>query len=92
MTLWPLRQVLHKMQIHKSKGKIAGTNERKNKCIQIIDKIIKYLLTRQYEGESVHDYYIHFKNNTNALKFVVEELVTCFGEVMDFMWTYLYDK
>ena len=46
---------------------MAGKNDRRNKCVQIRDKMIKFLLTKQYDGETVHDYYNRFENNCDTL-------------------------
>ena len=59
--IWLLSQV---------RAKVAGKNQTKNKSMLIRDKLIRFLLTKQYDNESVHDYFNRFKSNCDALSIV----------------------
>ena len=64
------------------------TVEHVNKNIPLL--ILKYLLTRQYDGESIHDFYNRYKNNCEALSVIAGDHVTCFEKVMKITWEDLY--
>ena len=70
---------------------IAGLSVRKNNCVQLREKLLQFLLTRQYKGEKPHEYMVRFKTNVRALKMVGGNLVLCHEVVMKKEYATIYD-
>ena len=58
--------------------------------LQIRDKLIQWLLTKQYDNESVHNYMTRFRKNTKSLHMSGGNNVIVNELIMDMSWEDLY--
>ena len=69
---------------------MARISKYKNINLAIWEKIIRFLLNKQYDGESIHAYFGRFKTNCETLKLVGSGSSTCFEGILDISWKELY--
>ena len=70
---------------------LAEIRSKKNVCVQLREKYLKFILTKQYENEPVHDYMTRFKMNLKLLKLAEGNRVLWSETVMKVNLSYLYD-
>ena len=48
------------------KKNLAGLKDKKHMSLKIRDKLLQWILTKQYYNESVHNYMTRFRANTKS--------------------------
>ena len=77
--------------LEQAEQRLAGVKDVKNTLLIVRDKMIDFLLTRQFENESVHEYMNRFNQKVKTLKAIGGEFVLCNPAINGMTWDTLYD-
>ena len=71
------------MDTRTSRKLVSGVVESKDEIVNIREKLINILLTKQYENKTVNKYVTHFKTNIKSIKIVGGKNVLSNEVIMD---------